>query len=179
MNGVFVPPVPSVRRMQHWSPVAGGSRSWSRDPGVVGSLCGMRVGYGAWPHSAGCRNSVAALISGAQSLLRLLGRNCGAEMPVALSNYMVIERRSTLLIARLCFSSLPVEGGIAFSYLTAYFRLSRAYSAMLGVKEEWANTSRGMGAGKETSACCPILAAKNGDEGKALSHPSKSAGSHQ
>lgn len=65
---------------------------------------------------------VPGIISGVQSTLRLLGRNGGAEMPISLSSYVVMGMRSVLPIACLCFSSLPVEGGIAFSYFTAYFR---------------------------------------------------------
>lgn len=61
---------------------------------------------------------VPDIVSGVRSTLRLLGSDCGAEMPVSLSSYMVIGMRSVLPIARLWSSSPPV-GGIAFSYFTA------------------------------------------------------------
>lgn len=92
------------------------------------------------------------------------------------SDYVVIGVRSVLPVVCLCFTSPPTERGIAF---TVYFRLVRTNSAMRVINEGWANTSGGKGGGKGTSAACPVFPPKDGDEEKALSHPSRSTGSLQ
>lgn len=109
----------------------------------------QRAAEVTWLSKVRCAPSI---VSGVQSTLCLLGRNCAAEIPISLQLHGYKDEISPA-VACLCFSSPSVEGGIAFfptsqhiserqaSTFRAGLAIKQVYSEMHVINEEWGEES--------------------------------------